>query len=131
MIYSSFRKRFIIYEHQEQLLTILTEAKDTSYSKIYLENCITEIINRTKLNEDQIRDLSKEYVRLIYTFLGETVLNDLHQLYGGEEEFISILTVDFTMKIISDELKVHHEQVEQNLETGQPSPRQLNIEVKT
>ena len=110
--------RFSYYKNHELMYEILEKSKKLAYAKLFNENILVEVSNKTKLNSDQVTKLSKQYVNLIYLYSGKKLINDLIEVYTSEESFIANLTSEFIIKIISDELEYYSKQAEDYIGTN-------------
>lgn len=97
-----------IYQNFEIINELFNKSKEQAYIKIFCEYLITELTCHTKLNTQQINNLSKEYIKLLFLFSGEHIINDLSRIYGSKTNLISFLTSEFVNRIISDE-RDHYE----------------------
>lgn len=125
-----YRNTLLSYNTADALLKIFEDSKNSAYVKIYNENLIVEVLNRTKLNETQIADLSKEYVKLVFLFSGDQIISDLCMLYGSKETLIAKLTSDFVTQIICDETELYSKKLEESSQTAPEIPDTLGIKSK-
>lgn len=108
----SIKTRFLLYQNYDDINKVLKESKDLAYDKIFKEYVITELSEGTKLNSEQIDSLVREYLKLVFQFLGDKVSSDLVALYGDDSNLMSILTYEFVSRIVNEELEHYSKQAE-------------------
>lgn len=105
----------LIYEHLLELLTIVEEAKELAYEKIYQDEIIVHVASGYRTNLEDMRSLQSNFVRLVTEFLGPNLMNDLRIIYGTDEAIFSLLVTYFNNRVTKDESKIFSSVANNNL----------------
>lgn len=104
---ASFTKRWferkLIFENYVVLMSIVEEAKQIAYEKLYQDDIVVYSASGYRTNLQDIQRLQKRYIELIVSFVGPRIVEDLKNLYGNEEAVYGLLITYFNNRVARDE----------------------------
>lgn len=83
-----------------------------AYDIIYKDKILIFSLEATKMNDLEFNVVSKEFVLLVFKFLGPVLKEEYIEFYGNEETLIFNIIDYFNRRIENDEIR---EQAKQNL----------------
>lgn len=98
------RKRSSLYEHYPKILTIFDRARETAYQKIFREQVIVQSASGFKVNQEEIIKMQSQYVKIVFTYCGDNIINDIKEIHGSLDALTSFLASELMVKIENDEV---------------------------
>lgn len=99
-----FSNRVIMYSSYKDIDVIVSRCKDLSYSNVLVKHLASEILNKTRLNDSQLKQIGREYIKDLIKLVGPSIYKDLSKIYGNEESLIFNWLTEFTIKVLSEEV---------------------------
>lgn len=104
--YINHKNKIDYYQNAHILFNILQNAKDISYDKIFREEIAVYNMSGTRLNNEELVNVSKKYLKSVLSIIGDTVLNDAIYYYGSFEVLCQNLMIEFVNRVANDEKSI-------------------------
>ena len=115
--YRRFIDRITLYSSYNDIDHIVERSKDLVYSNVLTNYVAVEIFNGTRLNNDQLLKIGKEYIKSLTSLIGISIFNDLILIYGSEEALLSNWLYEFNIKVITDEISRYEKFTKQTIDS--------------
>ena len=125
MLLKSIFKRFMVYldkkenkkliENFDHIHAILTFHMEASYETIHKDNILVYSLDGLKPNEENINELSREFVKLTMTLAGPNMVELFIELYGDDENMFFVMMDYFDRRFEDDEIRA---QAIENIQDG-------------
>lgn len=99
------KRRQYFITNFENYITVLDYHMDKAYTMIYKDRILIYSVEATKLDDNQFKEVLKDFLKLAKQFLGKTLEDELIELYGSEETFLLSMTEYFNSKFENDEIR--------------------------
>lgn len=99
--------RKITFERTEVTYSILKNAKEYAYNRIFREEIAVHNASGFSLDKDRIDMLQRKYVKDVLRMCGDEIVNDLIKIHGNKDALLILLINDFVLRVINDEIKLY------------------------
>lgn len=89
----------------ESYIAVLEFHMKKAYDIIYRDKILIYSLDGAKINDIEFNDAVKQYVLLVFKFIGENLKNEFIELYGSEDTLIFVLIEYFNHSIDNDEIR--------------------------
>jgi len=98
-------KRLYYIKHFKEYVSVLEYHMDRAYDIVHKDKILAFSLDAYRVPEDEIEDISKEFVKLVRKYIGPTLLKEFVQLYGDEDTFLFIVLEYFGRRYEEDEIR--------------------------
>jgi len=102
--YLKTKNRQFLISHYPQIIAIYDRARDSAYQKVYREKVLVQSASGFKIGQEELIELQKEYVNIIFVYCGESIKNDLIEVHGDLDSLVAFLASELIVKIENDEV---------------------------
>ena len=95
----------ILIEKFDHIHAILAFHMDASYETIHKDNILIYSLEGVKPKEEDIDNLTKEFVKLTMKLAGPNMLELFEDLYGDDETLFFVMMDYFTRRLEDDEIR--------------------------
>jgi len=100
----SVLNRKFLFERHDKIFAIFDRARETAYQKIFRENVLVYVSSGVKLDQDNVTKLQNEYITVVTTYCGNSIMDDLIDIYGNFDSLVAYLASDLLIRIENDEV---------------------------
>lgn len=105
-IYHKSKYRNDVFKRFSETLAIFEKSKELAYNKIFYSDIIVQSASGYKINKDETDKFQSKYIKLVFLFSGNSIINDLKILYGDMESICSSLANEFIHRVNQDESEI-------------------------
>ncbi len=98
--------RFILFKRYAELRTILELNMDTTYNKLYQQECYVHTINRTPMNKDELEAVQLRFIKDTLHLCGDNIVEDLENCHGSLDCLITFLSIYFVTRFNKEETDI-------------------------
>jgi hypothetical protein len=98
-------KRLYYIKNFKEYVSVLEYYMDRAYDIVHKDKILAFSLDAYRVPEEEIGDISKEFVKLVRKYIGPTLLKEFVQLYGDEDTFIFIALEYFGRRYEEDEIR--------------------------
>lgn len=128
--YQKSHTRKLLFERYDKILSILDLAKDIAYRKSYQEELLIQASSGYRLNDVEIGELGKKYVKLVLDCCGPATTRDLAEIFGNLDSLCLFLMHGFVSKSIEAEAQLLSIATDENSEEDDLQNALLNSGLK-
>jgi len=100
---SNIRKQYMIKNFSDYIVA-LEYHQEKAYDMIHKDRILIYSAEGVKLNDDEFNVISKDYAKLVFQFMGETISDELISLYGVDALTMNMLEY-FNTRYEEDEIR--------------------------
>lgn len=89
----------------DSYLSVLEYYMNTSYDIIYKDRVMVYSLEATKIPDNELEPIVKDFISLTIKFLGPRLTNEFIHFYGNEETFYFIVGQTFYLKYENDKIR--------------------------
>lgn len=98
--------KIVLYRNYEYVDSIVEQCKKRAYIKVFNEDIMINTINGFRVNKNDIDNVSRKYIDLVFLYAGNNIIDDLVNLHGNKTSVIASMTSELVSKIIDDEVEM-------------------------
>jgi len=98
-------KRLYYIKHFKDYVSVFEYHMDKAYDIVHKDRILAFSLDAYRVPEDEVEDISKEFVKLVRKYIGPTLLKEFIQLYGDEDTFLFIVLEYFGRRYEEDEIR--------------------------
>ena len=99
-------RRKLCLDHYPELLSVLEQAKEIAFQKVWQEQILVQIGSGYKTDSKELGELGSDYVRLVLSLCGPKIKEDFIVIHGDTESVCLFLLTGFVNRTIEDEAKM-------------------------
>lgn len=113
-IYKFFKNKEIYNEQKINIeriekfpsyLSILEHYMNLSYQIVYKERIMVYSIEASRLSENELNSVAKDYITLTLKYMGPNLQNEFENLYGNSETLYFVIGQNFYTKYEDDKIR--------------------------
>lgn len=101
--YLNIKEREDLFNRFIPVLSIIENAKDTAYKKVFNNIVLPHASSGYKLGNKEIKIAQRDYLKMVFDCCGEKVVSDIEQIYGNIEAFSVVILNEFVEKVLEEE----------------------------
>ena len=99
-------KRRLCLDHYTEILSVLEQAKEIAFQKVWQEQILVQIGSGYKTDSKELGELGSDYVKLVLELCGPKIKEDFVIIHGNIESLCLFLLTGFVNRTIEDEAKM-------------------------